>query len=56
MMAATAQPEPVQAPADPVALLREAVARGDVALSVRDIRRFLSCSQARASELSRALG
>jgi len=51
-----AQPEPVQAPADPVALLREAVARGEVALSVRDIRRFLSCSQARASELRRALG
>jgi hypothetical protein len=51
-----AQLEPVQAPADPVALLREAVARGEVALSVRDIRRFLSCSQARASELRRALG
>jgi hypothetical protein len=51
-----AEPEPVQAPADPVALLREAVARGEVALSVRDIRRFLSCSQARASELRRALG
>jgi hypothetical protein len=50
-----AQPEPVQAPADPVALLREAVARGEVALSVRDIRRFLSCSQARASELRRHL-
>lgn len=56
MMMATAQPEPVQAPADPVAMLREAVARGEVALSVRDIRRFLSCSQARASELRRALG
>jgi hypothetical protein len=55
MMAATAQPETVQAPADPVALLREAVARGEVALSVRDIRRFLSCSQARASELRRRL-
>ena len=55
-MMETAQPEPVQAPADPVALLREAVARGEVALSVRDIRRFLSCSQARASELRRALG
>lgn len=56
MMMATAQPEPVQAPADPVAMLREAVARGEVALSVRDIRRFLSCSQARAIELRRALG
>lgn len=55
MMMTTAQPEPVQAPADPVALLREAVARGEVALSVRDIRRFLSCSQARASELRRQL-
>ncbi|PUE10905.1 hypothetical protein B9Z51_00700 [Limnohabitans sp. T6-5] len=54
-MMATAQPEPVQAPADPVAALREAVARGEVALSVRDIRRFLSCSQARASELRRHL-
>lgn len=56
VMVATAQPEPVQAPADPVALLREAVGRGEVALSVRDIRRFLSCSQARASELRRELG
>lgn len=56
VMEATAQPEPIQAPADPVAMLREAVARGEVALSVRDIRRFLSCSQARASELRRALG
>ncbi len=55
VMVATAQPEPVQAPADPVAALREAVARGEVALSVRDIRRFLSCSQARASELRRHL-
>lgn len=55
VMVATAQPEPVQAPADPVAMLREAVARGEVALSVRDIRRFLACSQARASELRRHL-
>lgn len=56
----TPEPLPMAAPAlvppDPLQVLREAVAHGKVKPTVKGIRRHLACSQARASELRRALG
>ena len=47
---------PALVPPDPLQVLREAVAHGKVKCTVTGIRRHLACSQARASELRRALG